>query len=375
MFILSFFYLYISKKRCNFALVIELERHIEILLLSNDCVIVPDLGGFMTHHVDAKYDEGDGLFLPPRRTLGFNPQLSINDSLMALSYMEAYDISYPEAQRRIEDEVNELKQHIENDGSYELNDIGTLSFNDDGNYVFTPCEAGLLTPSLYGLGSFEMKKLDAAETTTQPESIEKNQEKVTASVIPMATTTEYAPMDSGEEDEDDDVIKIKFTWIRNTIAVAAVLLAIFILALPTGKTEMMTRTISNLNNTILFGMMSKDTNTSTIEIRKQEFEHKLNKVDTIIKKETIAPQQPQVKVDSVKQGYCIVLASHVSQQNAKIFIEQLQKRGYDQAEVYMHNNVRRVIYGHFKTQDDAYNALKDIHQHKDLSEAWVYKFI
>lgn len=74
---------------------IELERHIEILLLENDCVIVPDLGGFMAHHCEARYDAEDHLFLPPQRTLGFNPQLKLNDSLLAQSYVEAYDISYP----------------------------------------------------------------------------------------------------------------------------------------------------------------------------------------------------------------------------------------------------------------------------------------
>ncbi len=50
---------------------IELHRHIEILLLDNDCVIIPDFGGFMAHHVEARYDDGDHTFLPPTRTLGF----------------------------------------------------------------------------------------------------------------------------------------------------------------------------------------------------------------------------------------------------------------------------------------------------------------
>ncbi len=62
---LSIFYLFILKKSRTFAHVIELERHIEILLLSNDCVIVPDFGGFMAHHVDAYYDEEETIFLPP----------------------------------------------------------------------------------------------------------------------------------------------------------------------------------------------------------------------------------------------------------------------------------------------------------------------
>ena len=92
------FLLVFPKKWSNFALVIELDRHIEILLLDNDCVIVPGFGGFVAHHVEARYDKSDNSFLPPLRSLGFNPHLkNINDSLLAQSYVEAYDISYPEA--------------------------------------------------------------------------------------------------------------------------------------------------------------------------------------------------------------------------------------------------------------------------------------
>ena len=90
----------------------ELSRHIEILLLNNDCVIVPGFGGFMAHHRPAEYVDEAGMFYPPQRTLGFNSQLRLNDSLLAQSYVEAYDISYPEAVRRIEEEVAEIKQTI-----------------------------------------------------------------------------------------------------------------------------------------------------------------------------------------------------------------------------------------------------------------------
>ena len=174
---------------------IELERHIEILLLNNDCVIAPDLGGFMTHHVDASYDEEDNSFLPPLRTLGFNPQLKINDSLLAQSYVEAYDISYPEALQRIEDEVNELKMRLQNKGSYELNDIGTLALNEDGNYIFTPCEAGILTPTLYGLGAYEMRRLEEQKREAVKAQQEEQADIDTAKIIGMEPI----------EDEDEDV--------------------------------------------------------------------------------------------------------------------------------------------------------------------------
>ena len=105
---------------------IELERHITKLLLTNDCVIVPDFGGFMTHHIDSIYDHDAKTFYPPLRTLGFNPQLKINDSLLVQSYVEVYDISYPEALTRIENDVTRLKGILAKNGEYELYGLGVI---------------------------------------------------------------------------------------------------------------------------------------------------------------------------------------------------------------------------------------------------------
>lgn len=53
---------------CN---MIELSKHIEVLLLENDCVIVPGLGGFIAHKRQAAYSIQKGEFMPPLRTIGF----------------------------------------------------------------------------------------------------------------------------------------------------------------------------------------------------------------------------------------------------------------------------------------------------------------
>ena len=148
----------------TFAVVIELQRHIEILLLDNDCVIVPDFGGFVAHQVASRYDQDDHMIIPPMRTLGFNPQLRINDSLLVQSYINALDISYPEALRRIEREVEEMKQVLSEEGFYTMEDIGTLRINSDGNIEFEPCEAGILSPEYYGLCACEFPTLKEART-------------------------------------------------------------------------------------------------------------------------------------------------------------------------------------------------------------------
>ena len=359
--------MFISQKSINFAHVIELERHIEILLLSNDCVIVPDLGGFMAHHVEAYYDERDHTFLPPLRTLGFNPQLKMNDSLLVQSYVEAYDLSYPEALRRIEDEVIELKQHLENEGSYELNDIGLLSINEDGRIIFTPCEAGILTPNLYGLSSFEMKRLSIKHETLPVEQ---------PSVVPIENTTVEQKAEEtqesveelfAEESEEERAIVIKMSWVRNAVAVAAAILAFFIMTTPVSNSNGTNKNMSNLNNLILVSMQPKDTSMKKITITKPE------QAQTAIKSDTLQSQKVVEEEKTNLESYSIVLASYITKKNANAFVEDLHKKGFSEAEVFIRNNVTRVIFGSFKTENEAYNKLRTLRGEKNFEEAWVMK--
>lgn len=304
---------------------IELDRHIEILLLSNDCVIVPDLGGFMAHHIDARYDESDQLFLPPLRTLGFNPQLKMNDSLLVQSYIEAYDLSYPEALRRIETEVAELRQHLETEGHYELNDLGVLQVNDEGNLEFEPCEAGILTPQLYGLSSFEMVPL------AQQESAEPAEEMQTAKIESIEQVTPAS-----------DTITIKMAWIRNLAATAAAILAFF----------MMTTPVSN----------------SSVEMQQSAF------IPLPSVSKMIEPSAPQAtKTPTAPQSYfCLVLASQVSKSNAEAFIEQLRKAGFESTKFLETKSMRRVIYGSYASEAEAYSDLRALRTKSGhFAEAWV----
>jgi hypothetical protein len=353
--------------------VIDLARHLEVLLLSNDCVAVPGFGGFVAHYVAAHIDEEDGMFLPPMRTIGFNPQLKMNDSLLAQSYVEAYDISYPEALRRIEQETEEIRRHIMYAGSFQLEGIGTLTSNDEGNYYFTPSESGLLTPSLYGLDSFEFSLLGNVTRkpieTVKPVEQEPAEEKEEES---QSTLLEW------EDDEDESAINIKMSWIRNTVAVAAAIALFFLLTTPVANSNMGSQTMSALQNSFLHKLMPKDSNwlpatpvttPKNVVITKKEVS-----VDSIKKKDS--PQetpQKSIQPTTVDNPYCLVLASQVKRSNAEEFVRMLQKRGFKDTEVYVHNNVVRVVYGHFKSESAAYIELHNLRFEDDFEEAWVYK--
>lgn len=350
---------------------IELGRHIEILLLSNDCVIVPELGGFMAHHVPASYDEDDNLFLPPLRTLGFNPQLKLNDSLLAQSYIEAYDISYPEAIRRIEEEVNELKQHLGNQGSYELEDIGILYLNDDGGYVFEPCEAGILTPELYGLSSFEMKALP----DTLAKNVKDNDKHIESQNVPEEAIPQKWSVEKDEpEDDEANTIKIKVAWIRNAVAFAAAVIGFLFITTPVSNSESSTVVASSFCPPVLMEHIPSQPS-SDIEFKesKETSENKVSAAETTpnsVKKE-VPDEKPSEEV--IAKGYCIVMASHVAKKNAEAFVNELHEKGFSDAYIYIHNKIVRVVYGNYESEAEAYSVLNGVRGEKYFEQSWVYK--
>ena len=354
----------------TFAVVIELQRHIEILLLDNDCVIVPDFGGFVAHQVASRYDQNDHMLLPPMRTLGFNPQLRINDSLLVQSYINELDISYPEALRRIESEVNEMKQVLNEEGFYTLEDIGTLRVNSDGNIEFEPCEAGILSPEYYGLNACHFPTLQEARKARLTENAV--QVPVETEVAKDPTLLEF--IDHDEEEKEERAIQIKLSWIRNAVAVAAAVVAFFLMATPIANSDLGTTAMSNLQGNVLTKLMPKDTNMTPAQpvAEKQKVSESAEKSDSaVISKKTEEPvATPDVQSAST---YCIVLASQVKLSNAENYVEQLKARGMQDAEVYIHNHIVRVIYGSYESEAEAYRHLNKLNKDDEFAEAWVYK--
>ena len=182
----------------------ELVKHIEVLLLENNCVIVPELGGFIAHYRAASYDKETGEFFPPMRTIGFNPQLTMNDGLLVQSYMRAYSTDFPDATRRIEKTVQALKEALYNDGEVRLNYVGTLSYGMNGTYEFEPAESAYFTPSLYGLQKFNIEEVE--------------------------TVVDGEKTRVGEKNKTPHIPFTPHRWVKNAVAIAAAVLLFFVLS-------------------------------------------------------------------------------------------------------------------------------------------------
>jgi hypothetical protein len=314
---------------------LEMERHILRLLLDNDCVIVPNFGGFVAHRVKAYYDEEEKAYFPPTRSIGFNPRLAMNDSLLAQSYVDAYDISYPEALKRIGEKVESIKQTVEAEGEYCFSGIGFITKASDSTIDFQPCTVPVLTPSCYGFSPILIDTLKQEEEAVEP-------------------STAY------DEPQDE-------TTPRNAILKIAAAVIVFILfALfpsPAGNSSKSAQVKSAVDTNILYRMMPKD-------ITKGKPENLANGVAPKEKK-AVARQEQQKAAPRTEKCYSIVLASRVSKANAEAYVKQLHRKGMTEAQLYKHGKDLKVIYRHFATKEAAVKALNLLNDDAQFSGCWV----
>jgi nucleoid DNA-binding protein/outer membrane biosynthesis protein TonB len=231
----------------------ELTKHIEALLVDNECVILPQFGGFVTNHTPAQWIEDEKIFLPPYRTIGFNSQLKINDGLLVQSYMLTHDATYPEANRLAEAAIEKLSQELYKEGQVELHGIGTLRRTIVGEYQFDPSENGVITPSLYGLGAVEMKTLAM---------LEEERKQKPAPRVEVETKTIETPV--VEKEERTITIKIHHEWITNAVAAVAAVILFFLLSTPVDNTYIEEENYASLGDISVFGQIKKESLLTTL---------------------------------------------------------------------------------------------------------------
>ncbi len=105
---------------------IDIAQHIEFLLLHHDCVVVPGLGAFIVNDEGARYDSRRHVFMPPSRTVGFNPEVRHNDAMLIGSISRRNGISLSAARMDLETEVASLHHQLDVAGEFPLGGLGML---------------------------------------------------------------------------------------------------------------------------------------------------------------------------------------------------------------------------------------------------------
>ena len=108
----------------------------------------------MTEIQSAQFNENSNVFFPPKKLISFNSYLKNNDGLLANHIAQTEKIGYEVAVQNIEKEVAIWKNILQSKQQIELQNIGTLGLNTEGNLVFEASnQVNFLTDS-FGLSSF-----------------------------------------------------------------------------------------------------------------------------------------------------------------------------------------------------------------------------
>ncbi|MBK6962464.1 MAG: SPOR domain-containing protein [Bacteroidales bacterium] len=130
------------------------EQHISKLLYQHDCVIVPDLGGFIANYNPAGIHPVLHTFTPPSRTLVFNASLKNNDGLLADAIRTELGITFAEAISLIAEEVALMREKLNKGEQFSLSQIGILFYDREKNLQFNPDSSVNYHSDSFGLTNF-----------------------------------------------------------------------------------------------------------------------------------------------------------------------------------------------------------------------------
>lgn len=325
----------------------DIATYIEHLLLHHDCVIVPGLGGFVAQDLPASYLAGEGVFLPPYRSVSFNSRLTMNDGLLVQCISRDQKVSYTEALRLLGREVEKCRREIDDAGSLTLGGIGTLRNAAGRGYEFTPLPCGILSPRHYGLDSVYAVSIACGNRTD--------------GVMPRSRTVETI------------TLRIPMAFLRYA-AVAAVLVLLYFIRIPLGtavgvetaEAGVFCQTATLLQ--LAAGKGDGSESVATDDCRLPSPRRVLSTVPAV-REQTISRCD-----SSCTPSYTIVLASAVSHRGAAGLVETMKDFGDGSVREVRHGRMTRVVYGSFSTNDRAQEALRAVRaKDRAFAEAWVMK--
>ncbi len=128
--------------------------YISELLFTNDCVVVPGFGGFVSNYAPAKIHPVNHTFYPPSKSVLFNSKLLSDDGLLLHTISISEGIAYHQAKQMVEDFTDNCLHRLNEGKSVKLERIGKIRKDDDGHFLFDPDTTVNYLEESFGLPSF-----------------------------------------------------------------------------------------------------------------------------------------------------------------------------------------------------------------------------
>ena len=312
-----------------------LEHYISELLYRYNCVMVPNLGAFLTQVKSAAIHNATNAFYPPTKIISFNEQVVTNDGLLVSYMADAENTTYEEMLVKVTELTQAWKDQLQEGTRLNLADIGELWLNEHHKIQFQPHYSVNYLTSSYGMSSFVATPVTRETLKTEVEALEEK--------IPFVFTPEQRKEHS----------------LRPYLKYAA----LFLLTVSVGLTAY---------------RYFNDTNASQQLVAEDAKEQVTKRIQEATFFDVEPLELSSISLDVVRskkkeqlRTHHIVAGAFRFRKNADRKIRQLKRRGYNAA--YIGTNafgLHMVNYDSYTDVDEALNALKNV-KRTQSKDAWL----
>lgn len=300
----------------------EINQYIKELLLLNDCVIIPEFGGFVANYKPATSENNQ--FYPPTKEIAFNNKLISNDGLLISYISESEGTNYFSAKQKLGNFVEETLLNLERSRTVYFEGVGYLHYDSRENLQFEPQLKHNLLVESYGLQNFSYEKLYQRQMPKP------------------AFTLEY------REPVSDLFEKRR---LKKLVVALPLLMAMALIPMKNNK-EYLSK--SDL------GMWEALTQSAPAVSVQSQAQNSTGFTPVLVPAET------------EQFRYFIIGGSFKSEENALKYIEQLSEQGYTGKDLGIFKGLHRIAMKGFSSMEDAQKELNSIRYQNPQSGVWIH---
>ncbi|HSH53121.1 MAG TPA: HU family DNA-binding protein [Bacteroidales bacterium] len=326
---------------------LDIKKHIKQLLIENQGVVIPGLGGFIAEYEPAAFDISENKFLPPTQKIHFNPKYSFSDKKLIDFIAQKEKIDKDKADLHLKEFVTQVKKQLKAGNHVDFPEIGTLHQNPKEEILFTRDKQSNLLAEAFGLKNLETKPIE--QPVRKAVAIEKKSKAGKKLFIVLASATAF-------------LLIIALSWYftngyKNFGFISSNK------SIPKKNVEAKSPKTKASLDSIARADSIKAVINQTIDV-------------TTNKKEALFYQEPEAEPEKEQQQFNqfhLIAGSFKKMENAEKFCSDLKAMGYEPEIIESEKNLLRIaIYSY----PDEISALKKLYRLRETSEiksVWILK--
>lgn len=299
----------------------EINQYIKELLLLNDCVIIPEFGGFVANYKPSTIENNQ--FFPPTKEIAFNNKLNSNDGLLINFISETEGIDYFSAKQKLDSFVEETNLNLERNRNVYFEGVGYLHYDSRENLLFEPQMKHNLLVDSYGLQNFSYEKLYQRQMPKPAFKIERQE------AVPII---------------------FQKRKLKKLVVAIPLLMAMALIPMKNNK-EYLSKSDMGMWEALF-------QSTPSVSVQASE--------------PTTAEYTANIAAQEQTQfHFYIIGGSFKSEENAAKYIQQLKEQGYNGQNLGVFNGLHRIAMKGFTTMEEAQKELNSLLYQNPQSGVWI----